>query len=396
MSIAIGPPTIEVEGDRLEYRVDLSGFPGVDRLWFSLPASAAPFVNERTDAAVLALAVPAMRLGRDLVVQGAVTDEIVWNLSRDLGVMLEVLRPEIGPISIRADDRRPAAAGGSAVATGYSAGVDSFATLARHHFAADVPEALRLTHLLYNNVGSHGTGENGRELYRKRLALLRPSALATGLPLIDVDSNVDELFSSVRLEFQPTHTIRNAAVAHLLGGGLRRYLYASTAPYSDIAVAPTGDMSMADPILLPYLSTSALTLQPDGTDLTRAEKMEVIATVPETWDTLDVCVASRDGSNCSECWKCQRTMLTLELLGVFDRYSGRFVEPRDPEWRDEYVIRAMREPGPSARDFLRLYDQRIGIPLRLRLAAGRRRAAGAAAYAGRRIGREVRRRVGRG
>ena len=136
-----------------------------------------------------------------------------------------------------------------------------------------------------------------------------------GLPLIDVDSNIDEFYLAVRIAFQPSHTMRNAAVAHLLSAGIRHYLYASSMPYDRVAVAPRFDVSFADPILLPLLSTSSLTLRSSGSDMGRATKVALIAEIPHTYAHLDVCVRSTDGTNCAECPKCQRTMLTLELLG---------------------------------------------------------------------------------
>ncbi|WP_400997757.1 hypothetical protein [Agromyces sp. GXQ0307] len=367
MKIVIGAPVVETGGGRTVYAVDVTGLDGIDRLRFSMPESAAGFVNPRADAALVAVLMPAMRLRRDVVVEGPVTDELVWNLRHDVPAILRGVRPELSSLTIDALDAVPPSEPGHAVATAYSAGVDSYGTLARHHFAADVPDALRVTHLLFNDVGSHGRGERGRELYRRRLERRREGAETMGLPLIDVDSNLDAAYAAPGLGFQQTHTMRNAAVAHLLAGGLRHFLYASSVPYRDVTATPIYDLSYADPMLLPTLSTGSLTLRSSGADLDRAQKTALVAQVPHSYDRLDVCTESVDGTNCSTCWKCRRTMLTLDLLGALDRYRGVFAIPNDPRWREavlrEGLDRTLQPRSqPSTRGVVELYDERVGIP----------------------------------
>ena len=394
MTIVLGSPTVEGSDGRLTLRVAARGFPGPTSLWFSVPLEAAGLVSPRVDAALVALLMPAMAAGRDIFVEGPVTDELVWSLRGEVQEVVRRVRPELSRVNIDVRHPVPPEDGATGVATGYSAGVDSYATLARHHFATDVPDSLRLTHLLYNNVGSHGHGDDGLALYRKRLELVRPSALSTGLPLIDVNSNIDEFHLAVRMAFQPSHTMRNAAVAHLLSAGVRYYLYASSMPYERVAVAPRFDVSFADPILLPLLSTSSLTLRSSGSDMGRATKVALIAEVPHTYAHLDVCVRSTDGTNCAECPKCQRTMLTLELLGVFDRYRAVFRTPQNPNWREDFIVEALTQNLPNARNTAELYDERVGIPLRLRVRAQARRVGRSASRFARRASRYAKRRVG--
>jgi hypothetical protein len=372
MSIVVGPPSVEPGDTRTTYRVEVDGFRGIRSLWFSVPVEATPLLNLRADAALVALLMPGMAARRDIVVEGPVTSELAWNLRGDVQEVVRRVRPELAMVDIEV--RRPLATedAGSGVATGFSAGIDSYATLARHHFAADVPDSLRVTHLVYNNVGSHGHGDDGRALYRRRLELLRSSATSTGLPLIDVDSNIDDFYLAQRIGFQQSHTMRNAAVVHLLSSGIRQYLYASSMPFDAITVSAKYDLSFADPVLLPLLSSGALTLRSSGSDMDRAAKTAVIAEIPDTYSRLDVCVETTDGTNCSECWKCHRTMLTLELLGVLDRYSGVFTTPRNPQWREDYVVFLLTLNGPTARNLVELYDERVGIPFSLRMRARRR------------------------
>jgi len=145
MSIVLGPPTIETEDGRVTYRVAVEGFRELKTLWFSVPAEAAALVNTRSDAALLALLMPAMARGDDLIIEGPVTDELAWSLRGEAQDVVGRVRPELSRVNIEARHPLPAAATASGVAAGYSAGVDSYATLARHHFASDVPDSLRVT-----------------------------------------------------------------------------------------------------------------------------------------------------------------------------------------------------------------------------------------------------------
>src|SRR5690606_19883688 len=110
---------------------------------------------------------------------------------------------------------------------------------------------LKLTHLLFYNVGSHLAG--GRELFLQRLRRIQVFADHVGLPLVPVDSNLDEFYSKAGLGFASTFTVRNVSAALVLQGGLKTYLYASGYRYQDCRVGQSRDIAIADPVLLPLL-----------------------------------------------------------------------------------------------------------------------------------------------
>ena len=58
---------------------------------------------------------------------------------------------------------------------------------------------------------------------------------------------------------------------------------------------------------------------------------------------LNVCVdPSFEGRNCSVCFKCCRTLLTLELLGVADLYKETFDLEKFRRVRNRYVLKVLR------------------------------------------------------
>jgi hypothetical protein len=146
-------------------------------------------LSPRADHVAVALLLPAMRYGRDLHVGGTVTDSLLHRLNHDLQSLVRAVHPEYQAIAVTADDALPAGPPPHGVVTGFSGGVDSFATLMEYSLAADIPAALRVTHLVNNNVGAHGDG--GDALWATRWRALAPMAAELGLPFIRVDSNLD-------------------------------------------------------------------------------------------------------------------------------------------------------------------------------------------------------------
>ena len=100
-----------------------------------------------------------METGEDIQVAGTVSERLYYNLTRPAQAVLQEVLPSLHHIDIHPEDVKPASEEASGVATGFSSGIDSFAVLADHYYADKVPSNFRLTHLLYNNVGS-GEEEN--------------------------------------------------------------------------------------------------------------------------------------------------------------------------------------------------------------------------------------------
>ena len=181
---------------------------------------------------------------------------------------------------------------------------------------------MRITHLLFNDVGSHGPNADpvSASLFAQRTPSIAEVALGLGVPLIRVCSNTDFFYTTL---FAQTHTLRNASVALALQGRASGFLYGSGFPYESISVKPTKDTAYFDPILLPLLSTESLVCTSAGAAYSRAEKTRLICDSKLAQQHLDVCVVSFP--NCSGCWKCARTLLTLDVLGQVEAFSSSFV-----------------------------------------------------------------------
>lgn len=312
-------PDIQSRNGHTTWSCQVESASGPEReLWYRVSSENDHLLTDRLDAGLVALLIPAMQQGESIHAAGPISVELLRQVQTDYVHLVALLLGE-RPIKVIADDGQLGSSQASTgVATGFSAGIDSFCTIADH--LEDGPDELRLTHLLFNDVGSHGP--SGHERFQRRHDRLRSVAGRLGLPFVQVASNLDDFYTS---GFQRTHTARNASVALLLQEGIGRWLYASAFPYQSVKLGPTYDMAYGDTVTLPFLSTSAIRLLSSGSQYTRVAKTMRVAEIPESYASLNVCVRSpEDKLNCSACWKCLRTLLTLEVGKVLDRYIAAF------------------------------------------------------------------------
>lgn len=255
-------------------------------------------------------------------------------------VAMQTGLPDLIDVRAATDARSRAARG--TVATGFSGGVDSFWVVARH-IGSDVPIGTRLTHLLSNNVGSSGRGVAGRALWARRAGRVRLVADSLGLPLVTVDSNLADFH---RTTFPRSHSLRNMAVALLLQAGIDRFLLAGTFEFPDIRIRQGGDSAHVEPVLIPLLSTGSLRAVSVGGSTGRVGRTREVAAFPASWTALDVCISSTPPPtgpvNCSRCWKCLRTLVTLDAIGELDRYTEVFDLGVHRAHRRTYVLSMTR------------------------------------------------------
>lgn len=362
----IGPPRIVGTDYGTEYRVGVEWSEGADELWFRVADEHADLVSDRADAALLGLLLPAMRAGENVQVRGAVSERLHYNLSGPLQFVMQHVIPGLHTIRVQPSEIVSSPRRAAGVATGFSAGIDSFSVLADHHYGDPLP-GFRLTHLLYNNVGSNGAA--GNPLFRMRYERLKPVADRIGLPFVAVDSNLMSFYEGV--SFKHSYTVRNAVVALLLQAGIGRTFHAAGTVLSGAPPSlPLKDVAHFDPVILPMMSTEVLDAMWVGGTYTRVQKTLQVAEIEDSWDALDVCVRNDRAGNCSTCKKCVRTLLTLEIAGLLDRYEGLFdvaLYRRQRHWR---VSRILHSHWANSHEIQRLARERgYRFPLRERLIA---------------------------
>ena len=364
----ISKPELIHQNGSIQYCVHVQFSSEKKTLWFRLSEEYTDLVSDRSDASLVALLIPAMVRGEEIHLEGTISEKLFYNLSGPYQKVLTLIIPSLHPVKIIPDDVQPAHSMGKGVAMGFSAGIDSFCVLADHYYE-DIPKSLKVTHLLFNNVGSHGHGENsGRRLFQKRYTRLKSTTEHIGLPFIAIDSNMDSFYEG--LDFDQTHTPRNVSVALLLQRGIKRFLYASSYHYSHASIGPTRHMAFSDTITLPLLSTETLDMISAGSEYTRVEKTLKVAKIEDSYKSLDVCTNSetRMKINCSTCFKCKRTMLTLEIAGDLDRYTNVFDLDAYMRVREIYISEVLCSKNPLLSEiasFIKINSFKIPLSSRL-------------------------------
>lgn len=353
--MVIGTPVLSEENSKITWQSEVSEGSRSHSLWYRVDEEYADFVSERLDAALVGLLIPAMQAGKDIYLDGVVSERLYYNVSRPLQSVLQEIIPSLETIEIFPNAVEEAPDGADGVATGFSGGIDSFSVLADHHYANDVPSGFRLTHLLFNNVGSHGDG--GEELFRKRLSRIQAVIDRTGLPLIVVNSNLHNFYGE--FSYQQVHTLCNASVPLLLARGLDFFMYGSTYAYENVFVGPKLDIAYADPIILSMLSTKETNILSVGSEYTRVEKTLKVAGIEDSKNSLSVCVSTENpGENCSECRKCCRTLLTLEIAGLERTYDEDFDFEKYQDRRARYIARVLDKDSPFASEIRSFMEDR--------------------------------------
>ena len=344
----IRQPSVEITRDGCKLVAEMSSCHGTQNVWYSLPGDRAHwFAIDRLDGFVVGLLLQAMTMGEDIETEAPMSSKLYHSLQGFYIPLLASVFPKLRAINLRPAGLVNASAGGQSVATGFSGGIDSFATVAQH-LANEASEDHRVSHFLFHNVGSHldGNHDDARMLFNQRLQVLKPFAEEVNIPFVPVDSNVSEVLP---IDFMRMHHSLNASVVLALQGEFRRYFYASTYRYADCTHGAIDDIARYDPVAFHQFSTEGLDCVSTGCQLSRVEKTSLVADYEPSHRFLNVCVdAELEGLNCSTCFKCRRTLLTLELLGKQHLFTNVFNLEQYRSIRAKYIKNSILRVRPGS------------------------------------------------
>ena len=305
-----------------------------------------------------------MHYGEDIIIKGKVSENLLFHINNDFQAIYGIFHPHLKKVTVHADTTYNKSVISENVATGFSGGIDSFYTLGDHYYHENVPAGFRVTHLLYNNVGSHGGG--GERLCAQKYQRLKNLAIKLGLPFIAVNSNLQEFYKD--FSFIQTHTPRDASVGLLLQKGIGKYLYSSSVNYQHLNISPKKPVTFSDSIILPKLSTSSIQLISTGSATSRVEKTIHVSDIPDSWEYLDVCIDEENEVNCSHCSKCLKTQLTMEIAGTLERFSRVFDYQVYKKARDRFITSLYRSKSIHHKEILNLArEKKYHLPLKTKL-----------------------------
>ena len=337
--IEIYPPKIRRVGShsRLEASISLAG--RRETLWYSVPDSYEQyFTSEVLDAFMVGLLPLAVREGWDVVLFAPCSERLLFRLEQDYIALLVALEPQRKPMRLiaKAGIMQSALPSAGAVALAFSAGVDSFFTLAEYS-KVSVPKCYRPTHLVNSNVGAHGfdAATNAR-VFAQHAHQLAAAAAKASLPLLTIDSNLSDL---LQMGFRTSHTPRNTSAVLCLQKLFGTFLYSGSYAYRSVTAHNANDIAFADPIGVPLLSTETTECVAAGSSFSRLEKVRFLRDYAPAQQHLNVCVKpTPDGANCSSCWKCARTLFDLEIVDGLSHFASLFDIRRYRMVRTQFLL----------------------------------------------------------
>lgn len=350
--IKIEKPFIEYEGNDAILNTYIRIDDNREKLWFKVDRKFGKYLcEERGDAYLVAVLHYAISNGHDIELDVPVTEDLLYNIETYLIDGLIAYNPSLHRTCIKAEVASEVLPNAGAVGTGISCGVDSLYALARESNPFYTNH--KITHLTFNNVGSHGEGEKARALYNKRLQRPRKFAEEYGYEFVASDSNLMDVIQQSHFY---THTYSSMFPVFCLQKLYSVYYYASAGyKYDEFTLkAAKGRCCGSYELLsLPVFSTHQLRIYSQGENMTRMQKLKTVADYAPSYKYLNVCL--KDGDNCGRCEKCVRTMTALDALGKLDLYRDVFDVDYYNSHKIWYMKQMLKQMAQKKHDYFEIY-----------------------------------------
>ena len=280
------------------------------------------------DAPVVNLLLYAVKNGLSFVSKFPISEKLFYNLTKHVIPQLSLANKNKYD-EIRIDmPLTKEVYHGEWVGTGISLGVDSFTTI--HEYKEEcLLDEYRLTHLVHLKTGAHH-GQLGRydkqtedKLFLAENTKVKEFCRKNNYNLIVIESNLHEVIcTEFGYSFDITHTFRNLGCILLLQNLFSKYYYASAFNLDNFSVNLGAAAGHYEKWLIPYISNDSLEFYSANTNMSRIQKTRFISKFEDSYDNLHVCW--HETANCGQCKKCVRTLVTLDVLGVLEKYSKSF------------------------------------------------------------------------
>lgn len=304
-------------------------------LWFEVLKPHVKFFNVSVlDPFVLPALVCAMFENKNLKLTGSINSSLAYSISSPLQIILNKLFPELNIVNVILDDvvTSEVSTISKGVGTGFSCGVDSFTALKENYYDQEIPDFRVNTLAQINHSQSK---ELDTTVWESKSDFYSDAARVVGLPLIFIRSN---LYTHSPLAYQKVHTLLNCSAIMSLPGLFSKYYYASSYQFNDLYVKETNDIAHAEPLVLQLISTDYVKFYASSMHLSRTEKTKQILDLDVTTQFLDVCTKNPTNKiNCSLCYKCERTMMTLDAYGRLNDFYHLFNLARWKRRRASYI-----------------------------------------------------------
>jgi hypothetical protein len=335
-------------------------------VWFKVDKKYGRYLcYERGDAFLIGILNYAMRNKHDIVSEAPISEDLYYNIETYLVNAVASYNNLFYRTSITAPVASSPLPCAGAVGTGISCGVDSLHSLICQTNLKFTKH--NITHLAFNNVGSHGEGEKAEELYRQRLNPVKEFAKEYNFELVSGDSNI---MNVIEQEHFKSHTYSSIFCVYCLQKLYSVYYYASAGyQYHEFSLVelPESSPGRYEMLLLPLLSTHSLRIYSEGEGLTRLQKLNSVVTYEPSYKYLNVCL--KTVNNCNRCEKCVRTILGIDALGSLEKYKNVFdidYYYKNQKW---YLQQMLYQMARKKHDYYEIYPfflNKITIIMRLK------------------------------
>lgn len=310
-------------------------------LFFETQGPVAENLGNNPHAFLVASLVPAMYFGeRRLHIEGRICSELLVGLETNMRWLEHWSGGQLHSLHIDCARGRDFVHNDSEKFAGsfLSGGVDSLATLRtnRLNFSRNHPASIRDC-VMVQGFDIGGMTKIGAEnaFFDRSVAALEAIVQSAGVTLMPISTNLRLLHDDVHFWMHYFHGAALAAVAHLLDNRLARIYVGSS--FNVPIPAQWG----SHPLLDANYGSYALQIRHDGLNLTRLEKVRVVADWDVALQNLRVCTMNpATGLNCGVCEKCIRTMLELLAVGKLEQASSFSVRHVDPSRLEVLKINA--------------------------------------------------------
>lgn len=294
-------------------------------------------VTDRADAFLVGILLRAMIDGQDIKCEDPVSAELKYMLEKQLIFTLAKHDKRFYQTRIYADITEEPVINAGAVGTGLSLGLDSFYSIAEMYN----PEcqSLKLTHLVtFNNgvVGGYYQNNNWDYCAAKIYEHEKRVAEELGLPLVSVNTNLPQ-FVRLKTDYYDTYWLIMLVMS--MGKLFRTYFISSNGEdFSHFNVTNSWKSSCeCYELLTEYCCTTStgVRFMSGGGERDRLDKLRTIAEFPVARKHLQSCFAQH--FNCMHCLKCKRNLVSLDALGMLDKFSEVYDIEYYREHRNEYI-----------------------------------------------------------
>ena len=289
-------------------------------IWFEVDKAYGKYLTyERSDAYVIGILSYAMRNGHDIKCEQPMSADLFYQIDTYLIDAVYKSSKSLHRTKIITDVCNEKLETANAVGTGISCGIDSFHAVSSHTRLKT--EDFNITHLAFNNVGSHGEGERAVNLFNERRKQAKRFAEEYNYEFVESNSNIHDAIPQNHLL---TNTYTSCMAVLCMQKLYSSYYYASSVPVFHFSLKDNEnkDTGYYDMLTLFMFSSLNLKIYSEGSTSTRLEKTIAVSEYKPSYNYLNVCTQTAE--NCNKCEKCIRTLVTLDAINALDNYKSVF------------------------------------------------------------------------